>query len=70
MLFESNDHQILPEGPERTVAEETEPGEFSYDLYDWTGGALRLVNVEGEGSNVKKLNACGTGRLGAPQEGN
>jgi hypothetical protein len=69
VLFESNDHQILPEGPERTIAEETEPGAFSYDLYDWTGGALRLVNVGGGGSNVKKLNACGTGRLGAPSGG-
>jgi hypothetical protein len=69
VLFESNDHRILPEGPERDIAEETEPGEFSYDLYDWTGGALRLVNVEGEGPNVKKLNACGTGTLGAGGEG-
>ena len=68
VLFESTDHQILPPGSERTVAEEAEPGLFSYDLYDWTGGALRLVNVEGEGSNVTKLNGCGTGRLGAGGE--
>jgi hypothetical protein len=62
VLFQSTDHQLLPPGPERTIAEDTEPGsEFAYDLYDWTGGALRLVNVEGEGSNVKSLDNCAAG---------
>ena len=65
VLFESADHQLLPKGPEATVAGETEPGRFVYDLYDWTEGRLRLINVEGEGANVKMLNACGDGRLGA-----
>ena len=62
VLFETPDRQLLPSGPEREVAEEVEPG--AYDLYDWTGGALRLVNVEGEGSHVKPLNNCGA-NLGA-----
>jgi hypothetical protein len=64
VLFESTDHQLLPPGPERILAEETEPG--ADDLYEWTDGALRLVNVEGE---VKMLNnECGA-RLGAGEPG-
>ena len=65
VLFQSADHQILPPGPERVIAEEAELGSFSYDLYDWTEGRLRLVNLEGEGAHVKRLNACGNGVLGA-----
>ena len=67
VLFESKNAQILPPGRERTIAEEavSGPHEKAFNLYDWTGGALRLVNVEGEGSNVTKLNACGGGSLGA-----
>jgi hypothetical protein len=62
VLFESTYHQLLPAGPERTIAEEARPG--AYDLYDWTGDTLRLVNVEGEGANAKPLNTCGGGQLG------
>jgi hypothetical protein len=66
VLFESQDHQLLPVGPERTIAEEAVPG--AYDLYDWTGGTLRLVNVQGEGANAKALNPCGGGQLGGGTE--
>jgi hypothetical protein len=70
VLIESQNQQILPPGPERTIAEETLPGAHteSFDLYDWSEGKLRLVNVEGEGTNVKMLNACGDGRLGGTAE--
>jgi hypothetical protein len=68
VLLESQDHQLLPEGPERKLAEKAEPGAF--DLYDWTGGALRLVNVQGEGADVKMLNSCGDGALGAGESAN
>lgn len=64
VLLESTDHQLLPPGPERTVAEKTEPG--AYDLYDWTGGAFRLVNIESEGSHAKLLNTCGARLGGGP----
>ncbi len=57
VLLESTSHELLPEGPEREIAEKTAPG--ANDLYDWTEGRLRLVNVEGEGSNLKLLNTCG-----------
>ena len=65
LLFESIDHELLPPGPERALAEETVPG--AYDLYDWTAGKLRLVNVEGEGSSLHLVNKCGA-RAGAPGE--
>jgi hypothetical protein len=68
VVFESSDHQLLPSGPEGKVAEETEPGRFSDDAYDWTEGKLHLVNVEGEGAHVKRLNTCGTGVPGAGGE--
>ncbi len=57
VLLESEDHQLLPEGPEREIAEKTAPG--AYDLYDWTEGKLRLVNVKGEGSQLEPLDDCG-----------
>jgi hypothetical protein len=62
VLFESTDHTLLPPGAERTLAEETFAG--APDLYEWTDGALRLVNVEGEGSYAKLVNRCGA-TLGA-----
>ncbi|MGH2852778.1 MAG: hypothetical protein ACRDLF_01105 [Solirubrobacteraceae bacterium] len=67
VLLDSPDHQLLPEGPERTVAEDTEQGKS--DLYDWTDGSLRLVNVEGEAPDVRQLNSCGA-ELGAGIESN
>ena len=62
VLFESTDHQVLLSGPEGVLAEETLPG--AYNLYDWTEGKLRLVNVEGEGAHLHLINDCGA-RLGA-----
>ncbi len=63
VLFTSTDHALLPAGPERTAAEDAVEG--ASDLYDWTGGHLQLVNVEGEGSQVKLVNRCAA-RLGGP----
>jgi hypothetical protein len=59
VLFASTDHALLPSGSERTLAEETVAGKP--DLYDWTEGQLRLVNVEGEGEGeeLKLVNRCG-----------
>lgn len=57
VLFSSSDHALLALGTERDVAEEAVEG--ANDLYDWTGGQLRLVNVKGEGSNAEALNRCG-----------
>jgi hypothetical protein len=58
VVFESTDHQLLPPGPEREAAEEIAEGRFEADVYEWTEGKLRLVNVEGEGSNVRLVNKC------------
>jgi len=63
VLFSSWDHALLPLGPEREVAEETQPGDR--DLYEWAGGRLSLVNVDSEG---RLLNPCGA-QLGAKGEG-
>jgi hypothetical protein len=63
VLFISPDHALLPPGPEREVAEGTEPGRP--DLFEWSEGRLRLVNVDGEG---QLLNPCGA-RLGSPRGG-
>jgi hypothetical protein len=60
VLFVSTDHVLLPAGPEREAAEATEPG--LPDLYEWSEGRLRLVNVNNEG---KLLNPCGA-ELGSP----
>jgi hypothetical protein len=62
VLFESTDHELLPPGRERELAEEAVAG--ASDLYEWTEGKLRLVNVEGEGEHLKLINRCGAG-LGA-----
>jgi hypothetical protein len=63
VLFDSTDHVLLPPGKERMVAEETPGG--APDLYDWTDGTLRLVNIEGEGSQCGAvLGAGSTGQRG------
>ena len=63
VLFISPDHALLPPGPEREVAEEAAPERP--DLYEWSEGRLRLVNVDNAG---KLLNACGAA-LGSPNGG-
>jgi hypothetical protein len=62
VFLTSLDHALLPPGPEREAAEETQPG--LVDLYGWSGGQLRLVNVDDEG---KLLNQCGA-KLGGAAE--
>ena len=64
VVFSSVDHNLLPPGPELALAEETSVG--APDLYEWTDGVLRLVNVEGEGAHLKLVNnnRCGA-TLGA-----
>jgi hypothetical protein len=58
VVLESEDLSLLPAGSvERERAEETEP-EVQL-LYEWSGGKLRLVNVEGEGEHVKLMSRCG-----------
>jgi hypothetical protein len=54
VFFKSNDHELLPPGPERETAEGT--GAEYVDLYEWTAGQLHLVNVNSEG---RLLNPCG-----------
>ena len=54
VVFASEDHGLLPPGPEREAAEQTEP-ELN-DLYLWAGGRLRLVNVNNQGG---LLSPCG-----------
>ncbi len=54
VLLKSPDRALLPPGREREAAEEMAP-ELD-DLYEWTGGQLRLVNVNTEG---KLLSTCG-----------
>jgi hypothetical protein len=56
VLLQSGDHVLLPQGRERQLAEET-TGEAA-DLYEWTDGRLRLVNVEGERASLKLVNPC------------
>ena len=55
VVFRSADHALLPPGPEREAVEKTAPG--LQDLYEWTGGRLRLVNVDSEGKLLNPL--CG-----------
>ncbi len=55
VLFVSPDPAVLPAGTERTVAEQTLAGRSN--LYEWAGGRLRLVGVNGEG---KLLSLCGS----------
>jgi hypothetical protein len=65
VLFSSTDHALLAPGSEYALADETAEG--APELYDWTGGGectlatsdCKLVNVEGEGSDVKLVNRCG-----------
>ena len=58
VVLESTDHQLLPPGSEREAAEELPEGSEQTDLYEWTGGALRLVNVEGQGSHMRLVGKC------------
>ncbi len=65
VVFSSTDHGLLAPGLEGTSAGETTTG--APDLYEWTGGpgcgsaasSCQLVNVEGEGSDIKLINKCG-----------
>jgi hypothetical protein len=59
VLFYSEDHALLPPGPERALAETTEAG--APDLYECrvATSSCELVNVEGEGSQLKLINRCG-----------
>ena len=57
VLFISDNHAVLPSGTEQTLAEGTVTGKP--DLYEWTDGHLQLVNVEGEGEDLKLVNPCG-----------
>ncbi len=62
VLFASTDHELPSESTERALAEETVAG--AQDLYDWTEGHVRLVNVTSEGTLVSP---CGT-KLGEGDE--
>jgi hypothetical protein len=67
VLFSSYDHALPLSAVEHRVAEETLGGSYASgapNLYEWSEGRLRLVNVEGEGSRVKLINKCGA-TLGA-----
>jgi hypothetical protein len=64
VLFESEDHELLPPGSERQAAEETNPGKP--DLYEWSGGRLRLVQLDSEGHLV---DPCGAMPGGGPEVG-
>ncbi len=57
VLFQSLDSELLPPGREREIAEATSAGK--QNLYEWSGGRLQLVNVEGEGAELRPLNPCG-----------
>ncbi len=57
VLFSSTDHELLPPGLERTLAEETMDGKP--DLYEWENGVLKLVNIEGGGENLRLISRCG-----------
>ncbi len=66
VLLTSTDRKIpLASGMEQDAAEEAL--ESATNVYDYSGGALRLVNVEGEGSHAKPLNKCGAA-LGAGEQ--
>ncbi len=54
VLFVSKDHELLLSGAGRVAAEGAVKG--VHNLYDWTGGELRLVNVTSKGT---LLNPCG-----------
>jgi hypothetical protein len=65
VILETVDRELLPPGPERTAAEET----FAERpvLYVWSGGRLRLVNVD---SNGKLVSPCGAVLGFGPESGN
>jgi hypothetical protein len=63
VVFYSPDHALLPPGPERELAEKTEPE--ARNLYQWTGGQLHLLNVDSDG---KLLNTCGA-QVGGAEAG-
>ena len=65
VVFQSADHALLPPGPEREAVEKTAPG--LQDLYEWTGGRLRLVNVDSEGKLLNPL--CGAELGDGPESG-
>ncbi len=60
VLFVSVDHELPLSGVEGAAAEATDGG--AYNLYDWSGGRLHLVNVKQNGSPL--ANPCGA-TLGA-----
>jgi hypothetical protein len=62
VLLQSFDSELLPPGHEREIAEATNAGKPN--LYEWNDGRRQLVNVEGEGSQLRSLNPCGAS-LGA-----
>jgi hypothetical protein len=62
VLLESTDAKMLALGAERAHAEEAVTG-FE-NLYVWSGGHLRLVNVNGEGKLISRCGATlGIGRV-------
>jgi hypothetical protein len=54
VILESTDRELLAPGPERAAAEETLA--HSPVLYVWSGGQLRLVNID---SNGQLISPCG-----------
>jgi hypothetical protein len=64
VVFESEDREMLPAGPERRAAEETDP--HRADLYEWSGGRLHLVQLDTEG---RLLDPCGAMPGGGPEVG-
>jgi hypothetical protein len=57
IVFQSLDRELLPQGREHEIAEATRAQE--QNLYEWSYGGLQLVNVEGEGAQLRLLNPCG-----------
>jgi hypothetical protein len=55
VILETEDRELLPPGPERTAAEETLTELPT--LYVWSGGRLRLVNVDNNGMLVSPCGA-------------
>ena len=60
VLFASVDHELPVPEVENASAKTTDSG--AYNLYDWSGGGLRLVNAKKDGSPLANL--CGA-TLGA-----
>jgi hypothetical protein len=55
VILETEDRELLAPGPERTAAEETRSG--AHVLYLWSGGRLRLVNVDSKGALISPCGA-------------